>query len=440
MTSASDHPVNSRRASLRRVSLLAASAMTATVLVMPGTGAIPAAFATDHRRHSAAQDLGDAAGPRAPWRGDLVSSTPLATLAGRADVESLLRDESFDSGTVRYGVRTFRLVYRTVDAQGAPTTASGLLAVPLNGSRRLRPVSFAHGTQIFKGDAPSTSSDGFLLGPPITFAAAGFATVAPDYLGLGVGPGPHPWMDVPSEATASLDLLRAARSFLAGRGIQLGREVLATGFSQGASAALGLGRALRSGTDPWFRLGGLAPISGAYDFREAEIPAVLNGELHPKFAVVYMAYLLVSYNRLHHIYDSSADIFQPAYVDVADLFDGTHQGIEVLNSLPDTLSTLLTPQGMDLLAHPTGAFAAALEELDNVCSGWAPAAPTRLYLSPGDEQAANLNSVHCQNQFAASGVQVPIVDVGVNRDYSGFVHEGSELLGTAATVRWFLTL
>ncbi|MCK9895812.1 S9 family peptidase [Frankia sp. AgB32] len=369
-----------------------------------------------------------------------MSWKPLATLADRADVDSFLRKESFDAGTDRYGVSTYQLVYRTVDPAGTPTTASGLLAVPRSDQRLLETVSFAHGTEIFKGDAPSTSSDGFLTAPPVTFASAGFAAVAPDYLGLGVGPGPHPWMDVPSETTASLDLLRAARTFLAGRGIQLRREVLATGFSQGASAALGLGRALTDGADPWFRLGALAPISGAYDFQNSEIPAALGGELNPKFSTVYMAYLLVAFNRLHHLYDTPGEVFQPPYVNIADLFDGTHPGLDALNDTPDSLTRLLTPRGLALLAHPTGAFATALAELDSVCSDWTPTAPVRLELSPGDEQAANANSTACRDEFAARGVQVPLVDMGVNRDYSGFVHEGSELLGTAATARWFLTL
>lgn len=407
-------------------------------LMVTGTSVAPA-FA-DRTEHVHAPDRGDESGRGAGWRGELVSWTPLATLTDRADVDAFLREQSFDAGTDRYGVSTYQLVYRTVDPSGAPTTASGLLAVPLNDRTWLQAVSFAHGTQIFSSDAPSTSSDGFLTAPPITFASAGFAAVAPDYLGLGEGPGPHPWMDVPSETTASLDLLRAARSFLAGRGRQLGRDVLATGFSQGASAALGLGRALQSGADPWFQLGALAPISGAYDFQNAEIPAALGGELHPKFTVAYMAYLLVAFNRLHRIYDAPSMIFQPRYVNVPDLFDGTHPGAAVLNNLPDTLSELLTPQGFALLAHPTGTFATALAELDSVCSNWTPTVPTRLYLSPGDEQVTNVNSAHCRDRFAARGTHIPVVDVGVNRDYSGFVHEGSELLGTAAVARWFLAL
>ncbi|MFF4352742.1 hypothetical protein [Streptomyces sp. NPDC001530] len=41
-------------------------------------------------------------------------------------------------------------------------------------------------------------------------------------------------------------------------------EVLVTGFSQGASAALGLAREFQDGADPRFRLQAVAPVSGAY--------------------------------------------------------------------------------------------------------------------------------------------------------------------------------
>lgn len=198
--------------------------------------------------------------------GQLVSVTPLRTLPNRAAVTARLKADGFDPATDRYGVRTYRLVYRTVDAKGRPTTASGLLALPVNAPRDLTVVSFTHGTEVFRGDAPSMSPTGFEPGPAYTYASAGFAVSDPDYLGLGTGPGLYPWMDVPSETTAALDMLHASRAYVTSHGGALRRPVLISGFSQGASAGLGLGRALQDGADSWFRLGALAPISGAYDF------------------------------------------------------------------------------------------------------------------------------------------------------------------------------
>jgi hypothetical protein len=63
--------------------------------------------------------------------------------------------------------------------------------------------------------------------------------------------------------------------------------------------------------------------------------------------------------------------------------------------LPDTVYDLLTERGLAMLNHPTASFAAALRELNSVCVDWTPAVPVRLYFSPGDEEAANLNTGHC---------------------------------------------
>ncbi|MGY0058820.1 alpha/beta hydrolase family protein [Streptomyces sp. LZ34] len=407
-----------RAAALCAALLLAGSAAPA-VAAAPGGAAT--AVASDEARSSG--------------RGTLVSADFLYTLEKPEDVAALLTAAKFDAGTVRYGVDAYRLVYRTVDPYGRPTTASGLLVLPRGREGRLRPVSFAHGTGSHKMDSPSMQTGGFLPAPPITYASAGYAGIAPDYLGMGVGPGPHPWMDVPSETTASLDLLRAARAFAPRTGRTLDREVAVTGFSQGASAAMGLARALQSSEDPWFRLGALAPVSGAYDFGGAELPALLAGELEPKSSVLYAAYTLVAFNRLHHLYDSPAEVFQAPYADTIEaLFDGAHTGRQLMEGTPDTLDKLLTAHGRDLLAHPTGPMAAALRTTDDVCD-WVPRVPTRLYMASGDEQATVTNTAHCRTAFARHGVAAPVVDLGAV-DYNGSRHLGSNVRATAAIVRW----
>ena len=113
--------------------------------------------------------------------------------------------------------------------------------------------------------------------------------------------------------------------------------MLVTGFSQGASAAMGLARALQAGADRWFRLAAVAPISGAYDFRDVQLPAILNGQLPPKVAVIYATYLLVAWNRLHHLYDSPTEVFQAPYDStIEQLFDNQHTGQQVVAATPMT--------------------------------------------------------------------------------------------------------
>ncbi|WP_278261320.1 alpha/beta fold hydrolase [Nocardia sp. AG03] len=63
----------------------------------------------------------------------------------------------------------------------------------------------------------------------------GYAVVAPDYLGLGrFDTGPHPYLEVRSEATATIDLVRAARA----ADLDLSRTWSVFGVSQGGHAAL----------------------------------------------------------------------------------------------------------------------------------------------------------------------------------------------------------
>ncbi|MEU8976493.1 lipase [Streptomyces monashensis] len=346
----------------------------------------------------------------------------------------------FGHGIVRHGVVAYRLVYRTIDPRGQATTASGLFVLPLNSARRLQVVSFAHGTGVDKSDAPSMQRGTFLSAPVIAHAAAGAAAVAPDYLGMGKGPGLHPWMDIGSETTASLDMLRAARTFAPRTGHVLQPRVMVTGFSQGASAALGLGRALQAGDDRWFRLGALAPVSGAYDFGGTELPALIEGRLDAKSSVVYAAYTLVAFNRLHHIYDDPGEVFRAPYdTTVEALFDGAHTGQQLMQGTPATLDELLTEHGHNLLAHPTGPLKAALRTTDAVCTDWTPTAPIRLYMAHGDEQAVTANTQFCHAVLRSKGVNAPVVDLGAV-NYHGSRHLGSNVAATAAIVQWFSEL
>jgi hypothetical protein len=352
-------------------------------------------------------------------------------------VRTSLRAAGFsDPGTLRHGVRTYRLRYRTVDAQQRPTIASGLLVLPLHGARRLTAVSSTHGTTTERSAAPSVSTDDYDTAPAVTFGAGGFAAVAPDYLGLGVEPGLHPWMDLASETSASLDMLRAARTYVTRTGRTLERRVLVTGFSEGASAALGLAKALQDGADPHFALGATAPISGAYAMRDAEIPALLNGRLDPKLSVIYAALLYVAYDRLHDLYQSPDEVFHRPYAArVTALFNGVTPAATLFRTLPDRLDDLLTAEGRARLQHPTGSLAEALSVADAACS-WKPAGPLRLYFAHGDEQAATANTAHCAADFTAAGRSVDRV-VLAPHDFHGSRHVGSNVEGTAAVARWF---
>ncbi|WP_147403932.1 lipase [Nocardia panacis] len=364
-------------------------------------------------------------------RGRLVRAESVHTYSP-IDVAKELGDTGFDAAAVRYGVETYRLVYDTVDSRGQATTASGLLAVPISGDRDLTGVVFEHGTMFAKADAPSVAEHSGDLAATLAFASAGFAGITPDYLGLGAGPGAHPYLDLPSETTASLDMVRAAGIQAESINRPLRPELEISGFSQGGPAALALARALQNDSVSAFRPAAVAAISGPYAVRAAELPALLDNRINPVSGTLYISYTLVAWNRLHPIYRSPEELFRAPYAaGIESLFDGSHSDVEIAQTLPP-LDALLTPKAFDLLRDPSGPFADALRTADASCRDWTPRFPIRLYTASADTDVAQDNSAQCRTDLGRNGVDAPITDLGP------LDHPSSGKAGVAVALRWFL--
>ncbi|MFJ8307939.1 MULTISPECIES: alpha/beta hydrolase family protein [unclassified Streptomyces] len=356
-------------------------------------------------------------------RGTLVGVTRVADLAP-TQVSAFLKGEDVDTTGVRYGVRAYRITYRTITPQGRPTTATGLLALPADGRHGpLDLVADTHGTMVDRDYAPSASEDSGRISPYL-HASAGRAVAAPDYLGLGKGPGRHPYMDTASSVSASLDMLRATRTAARELGRPLTGDVYGTGFSQGGQVAMALGKALSRGADAHFRLKALAPVSGPYDIAGEEMPALFDGRVNDTSGVLYLSYWLTAQNRLHPMYKEAGEAFRQPYAQVVDqLFDGRHTSEEVLGALPGTAKEMLTPGFYERLRHPSGALLDAMRDNDHTCD-WKPAVPLRLYTAAGDTDVPIGNTLSCARQLAAHGKKAPVVDQGAV-DHNGAFKESA---------------
>src|SRR4051812_40305245 len=159
------------------------------VLAACGSHSVAGQRTSDHGRPAAA-------------RGALVSSTSLAVL-DTAAARAAVRGAGFDYRHARYGVRAYKIVYRTPDLRGRMTTASGVVALPRNGRTHWPLVSYTHGTTTYRPDVASRWNDDYATAPAVMYASAGFVAALPDYLGLGDGPGVHPWMHLATQTSAS---------------------------------------------------------------------------------------------------------------------------------------------------------------------------------------------------------------------------------------------
>lgn len=363
-------------------------------------------------------------------RGELISAKPVGELS-REQATAYVTEYGLDPEKVRNGVRLYLIEYRTVDTDGAPTTASGLAVLPTTDARKLRTVAWLHGTRAYRGDTGSLS-DNLDRGAAVMFAAAGYATAAPDYLGLGTGPGTHPYVTTKPTVTASVDALRATRELARSNGKLLDREVLVAGFSQGGQAAMFVGRALQERTDRHFRLGAIAPISGPHDISGAELPAALEGRLDGFVATFYLAYAITAWNREYHLYDDASEAFRAPYdKTVPPLFDSDHTEQEIVAALPKTPQELFTDEFLANLAEPTGTLRHALEANDGACEDWRPRVPVRLYTSAGDRDVSMDNSQNCQRFLAESGAEADLIDLG---DIDHFTAGATAL---PKTLTWF---
>jgi len=340
-------------------------------------------------------------------RGDLIELTPLGSLdLARARV--VLSAHELDTSAVRYGVDTYRLVYRSVDPSGALVRASALLALPQAGERVPEQVGWMHGTTVFRGEAASVNPDSDDRAAALFFAAAGYATTAPDYLGLGLGEGPHPYDHLPTEVTASIDALAASARAARELGRELGSTLSLSGHSQGGPAAVALAHTVQDGGAPGIALASLAPISGPYDMSGSVRIAARGGIA---FVTAYLGYLTVAWNRWLGLYTTPSEAFLPPYDQTLEsLFDNYHTTEQVFAGLPETLEELFTPSFLERLREPSGALETALDDASRVCA-WQPRVEVNVYASSADADVPIENAEHCVASFRDSGADVALVDL-----------------------------
>ncbi|MEU9119388.1 alpha/beta hydrolase [Streptomyces sp. NPDC048506] len=421
-----------RRGLAAGAAVLLAAFSTAPALATPSATVAPASSGIAHSGTAAVPSAVAVSRPSSHGRGTLLSLTPLGRKS-RAEIITQAQQAGLDARTAQHGVDVYRLTYRTTAPDGRPATASGLLVLPVGvGPRPLPPVVHSHGTLAYRGYAPSVA-EGPDRAVSMVYASAGRVAIAPDYLGLGTGPGRHPFMDARSAAAASLDMLRAARSAAPRLGVTLDRTVSLTGFSQGGQVTMELGRELAHGADPRFRLGVLAPVGGPYDLHGSELPGMFDGRVNPRSAVFYVAFFLTAQNRLHPLYDKPDEVFRAPYADrVEDLFDGAHPAEAIAGKLPERIEDLLTDTWYHKLRQPSGALLDVLRANDHTCD-WKPDPGVRitLYTATGDRDVPMANTLSCARNLERRGAAPRVIDQGSDANHYASFQRSQPLIARA---------
>jgi len=345
----------------------------------------------------------------AQQRGDLESVTLIRTFTP-AELEDLYDASNIPRflSPIDYPVNAYRVVYHTASATGdSVTLASGLIAVP-QGSCDFPLFCYHHGTTYY-GTLVSELELEWQVG--VVMAANGYLSVLPDYLGYGATPlaHPHPYLHAASEASASVDLLRAVKSWAQIEQIRLNDQLFLAGYSQGGHAVMATHRAIETLHSTEFTVTAVAPGSGPYDLSGTTRAALLAEEPSEAF---FLAFTMLSYQYVYgNLWNDPSEAFVAPLDSLLPLaYD--RRTAPVALPLPDTARHILQPAYLAAVEqdslHP-----AALALRANDLYDWAPQAPVRMYYCEADEIVPFQNALVAEAGFQQNGAaQVDLRSAG----------------------------
>ncbi|MBB4592742.1 lipase family protein [Xanthomonas cannabis] len=358
-----------------------------------------------------------------PARGTLLNSNFLTSYTRTALAALLPNDKASD--LPKCDVRVAEFTYATVGVKGEPTTASGVLLVPGGasctgpypllswdpGTEPQRAAEQAKEIRDAKGDDPLVTR----------LAGQGYVVVSTDYLGLGKSTYPfHPYLHADSEASATIDAMRAARQVLARLNTPLSGKVMLSGYSQGGHAAMATQREIEAHYPNEFKLAASAPISGPYALSQTFLDSWSgrNAVGESTFGLVLVTYALVGMQHAYqNVYLSPSQVFQDPWAGkVEGLFPGKNDLIDLAvgRLLPtiDKVGSYFQPSFYkDFPRNPNNRFRQDLVRNDLL--DWTPRTRTLLCGSSNDATVPLKNASTAIDAFKRRGsAQVSVVDVG----------------------------
>ncbi|PPT99573.1 alpha/beta hydrolase [Xanthomonas arboricola pv. arracaciae] len=370
-----------------------------------------------------------------PARGSLLSSNFLTSYT-RDAIAALLTSEP-QAEQPRCNVRVAEFTYATVGVDGEPATASGVVLIP-GGERCTGPyplLGWGRSTATIRNEEQAKDiRDAKGDDPLVTrLASQGYVVVSSDYLGLGQSSyGFHPYLHSATEASATIDALRAARSVLQRLKTPLSGKVMLSGYSQGGHAALATQREIEAHLSREFHLVASAPISGPYALEQTFVDSWSgsNAVGESSFGIILGSYAIVAMQHTYrNIYLAAGQVFQdPWAARVEALFPGKLGLTDLVlgDTLPgiDQLKAYFQPGFYrDFASNPGNPFRKDLARNDLL--DWAPQTPTLLCGSSNDATIPLKNAVTAIAAFKRRGsIQAALVDIGSGdpNDNSAFVH------------------
>ena len=310
-----------------------------------------------------------------------------------------------------YEVKLYKISYQSIDTNGNPITLSGAVAIP-DGTTSGSLISYQHSTATERSNVPSGNNDEIWFVSAIYASSGNYVVAAADYIGLGDDTSHfHPYVHAASEASASLDCIRAARTLCQRLGFTLDSKLFLAGYSQGGHSTMALTQTIDNLNSTEFQPLASAPMSGPYDLSDTQLDYAFNDPSAD--APTFLAYVTLAYQKVYgNVYSAPAAAFISPYdTQVFTLFNGQNDLTQIADQLPSQPSNLFQPSFVSgVLGTDPNAFRADLVLNDNY--NWKPTTPMQIYASTGDEVVSYQNAVKVVNAMKALGAtNVELVDI-----------------------------
>ncbi len=366
---------------------------------------------------------------------------PDGTVGGKKVVDfpaDLLRKElmarhtpGVDANSTLFGYRAYRIEYETVDEEGLPVRASGLMVVPTDygttaadaqkiafmRQKGFSLVSDSHGTIFADREAPTVEANQTLApsGAPVVLTAmGGFVTLQADYIGFGASRGKvHPYLLRRSSAAATVDFIRAAREFAAKNHIPLNGQLYLTGYSEGGYVAMAALQELETEGEP---VVAAAPMAGPYMLDQMGRGVLASDTIGvPSFMAD------VAYAYAHSYGHPISELVKEPYASkLPALFDGSRDRSSIDAALTHVTSELFTDTVITqvLDANSSYWFYGTLQA--NSTAYWGPHTPVKLVQCMGDDvvpfQISQATASVMHDRFGAADVSVVPVEAALTGD------------------------
>ncbi len=370
--------------------------------------------------------------------GDIVA-TELIKSPSKTETTAALQSVGLPVATLKYDVACYKLTYKTPDLTDALVNVSGLVCLPQGKSGASPLLSFQHGTIFFKPEAPTTASFSEYSWSTAAIASSGYIALAPDYLGYGVSSAiPHPYLHAKTISSTVVNLLRAAKKFLALPAINMATngQLFLSGYSEGGFATLATQKKIELELASEFTVTASEPGAGPYDMTGTVRAQVASTSLvNPANA----ALMVKAYDMIYNSPSRISSYFTPTQAAQLDsLYSGNINTEDINNALGGSVistNSLFNQAFLDSYnGNGEAAFKAGVAEND--IYNWKPTTPTVLFHGEDDEAVPYANTTTALQAMAAKGasnVSIHTCNAGGTLPTTHLNCEGPHLVDMMAT-------